>query len=309
MATPEVFWSPDFFQKLTLAIPTAGIALVFGYLTYRIAREQKNIQKEKVISDLFDRRFTIYCAYRSVLEVVSLDSHLNHLNSAIADAAKDIRSARFVLDSRGYAEVKKIDYFVERFQRLKFVQAGLIPPLLLKTPEYQFDEGEEKSMLIEAKNLLSEGLPEIFEPYLTVSDFRNQHFKGKSTTIKNEFDGIARWHQVFVFTFSATCLFIPLTSVLFFRGANLLFIIQAHAVISAIFSSLLWLQAARRSSNIFPNSLAAAFTGIATLLGTAAANDMSSILSFVLFCSAIFIVVLCSLSITFPNIRARLIPS
>jgi len=306
----ENFWSIAFFQKLTLAMPTAAIALVLGCLTYRIAREQKDIQKEKVISDLFDRRISVYSTLEEALHTILKSDDIEDLEIISHDVQGSVKYARFLFDDAGYTSINSIILDITKYQilskmQLKLYRADHDASDLFKQNGIQIQQITDR-----ARHLLSGGLANVFEPYLLVVDFRNKNRKKERALLKfKKYDGIYMWHKCLVVLSTAYCIVGVIVG--FCNGwvGPTQPFLKGVTAFGGVVSALLWLQAARDSKYVFPNSLAAAMSGFAILIGITAANDIYPLLSKASLFLSLIVSVSCSVSVCSTRLRRYLIPT
>lgn len=149
---------------------TAIVAAVIGLATWRIAWVQKEIAKEKVISDLFDRRYQAYEAFfRTNVDIVV---HRDWKNS------EDIKNK---LSDLIYVSGKTTFLFGEDVNDRFVIIAGKLLDFynIVKNSE---KENISVDIVSHALQSLESSLPEdlenmheIMEKYMKIKDFRNSN--------------------------------------------------------------------------------------------------------------------------------------
>ncbi|WP_025842075.1 hypothetical protein [Asaia platycodi] len=93
--------------------------LVLGLLTYNVSRYQKNIQKEKIISDLFTRRIEVYDAFLDAICLIAFNYNASiHDYDELKIVQKQYNYARFLFEEEAYSKLTSIkcDIFEYHFK-------------------------------------------------------------------------------------------------------------------------------------------------------------------------------------------------
>lgn len=154
---------------------TAIVAATIGATTGRIAWVQKEIAKEKVNSDLFDRRYKIYEAHvKAIIKIVhqQVDTEEDE-DSLYDDMIYFGEQARFLFNAEVYAHLVEVRNNINQYVSWR-------RSLVLEGPRSAdariFDRMTIRKRLTKLGDSLIEEqssiIPNTLEPYLRVKDFR-----------------------------------------------------------------------------------------------------------------------------------------
>lgn len=148
------------------ALGLPALALAVSWMTWRTARWQVDIAKEKLRHDLYDRRFAIYMAYHELLvAILEKTEHAKELTKATAAKAQ----CRFLLKNREI-EVYLNELDREAFSISKKIEVLNQSPTPLPPQEQikQWNEiGPARKRLFDRIHQLAE----MFEEDLRLQDF------------------------------------------------------------------------------------------------------------------------------------------
>lgn len=157
-------------------IGTVVVALVIGSMTVWIANWQRRIAKEKVISDLFEKRYAIYGAYaRAIINVCmrNFDPDANH--DVLDETIYLGEQARFLLDieTHQYLCTIRQRLFQINGNRKRMKEMKSVPNLSKDDKDSIYELSEENRILERELRIEMEGkLPNIFIKFLRITDFR-----------------------------------------------------------------------------------------------------------------------------------------
>lgn len=147
---------------------TAIVAATIGLATWRIAWVQKEIAKEKVISDLFDRRYEVYkLVIQTTLEIVFYRrwTSSEEIRESISNVLLQNRKTIFIFDevvSDGFD--KLTDKLFEYYRIVAEKEVN---------PSWQASTSPELKKITVDLGELVDSLTALVDSYMRIKDFRN----------------------------------------------------------------------------------------------------------------------------------------
>ncbi|ACI52470.1 hypothetical protein Gdia_2733 [Gluconacetobacter diazotrophicus PA1 5] len=178
---------------------TFVVSVAIGSITVWIANWQRRIAKEKVISDLFERRYAIYEIHvRAIRKVCIADYNQNEDYSIVDEASYASKQAQFILDNKTYGYLSSILMRLDKMLSLgRFIENNkAMAPHSTGARESQIKAFHEICRLRDELLLeLGGGLTDAFMPFLKIKDFRSD------IKIGNEINIISKLKHFFKYIF------------------------------------------------------------------------------------------------------------
>ena len=159
-------------------IGTLIVTLAIGSVTVWIANWQRRIAKEKVISDLFDRRYKIYYSFVEHIQIVLICIDMKKFYASEMEVISSCEEARFLFGEKLHKRLVKIKdtlqdirnerHFQDQMRSAALSDCGNSRELL----ERSFERGINLEKAL--RNELSGPLAADFMPFLKIEDFREQ---------------------------------------------------------------------------------------------------------------------------------------
>ncbi|RFO99726.1 hypothetical protein BGC30_10185 [Novacetimonas hansenii] len=157
-------------------IGTVTVALAIGGMTVWIANWQRRIAKEKVISDLFEKRYAIYDVHlRAIISVCIRNFDAEAPHDVVDDAIYLGEQARFLLDRETHLYLGTIRQrlFQITVNRKRMEEMKSVSNLSKEYKDYKnslFMENQKFQM--ELLKEIEGKLPNMFIKFLRITDFR-----------------------------------------------------------------------------------------------------------------------------------------
>lgn len=157
-------------------IGTVVVALAIGSMTVWIANWQRRIAKEKVISDLFEKRYAIYGAHaQAIINVCMRDLDSSVLHDLLDKSIYLGEQARFLLDTKTDKYLKTIRQrlFQITGNRKRMKEMKSVPNLSKEDKDFIYDLSEKNRILEQELQIEIENkFPDMFIKFLRITDFR-----------------------------------------------------------------------------------------------------------------------------------------
>lgn len=154
---------------------TAIVAVVIGFATWRISWVQKEIAKEKVISDLFDKRYKVYeCHIRAIIKITQGPGVDPAEGKSLSDDMIYFgEQARFLFDEKIHNHLERVRTSVFEYKSWSNHLKTDVPMRTDGEGEYRMEIWQKKVALeTDLNEELAKTLPRLLMPYLRINDFR-----------------------------------------------------------------------------------------------------------------------------------------
>ncbi|GBQ21998.1 hypothetical protein AA103193_1921 [Tanticharoenia sakaeratensis NBRC 103193] len=145
----------------------------------RIAKRQKTIAEEKIVTDLFDRRFEVYEAFHAAIAHAVFSDKLDaEFPVKIERMRASSEQARFIFERECANKILEIRHKVIKSFALSRSLRAYEPAIL--SHQAAIDQSklakEASELDFELLDILDKKLSVLFEPALRLRDFRDERF-------------------------------------------------------------------------------------------------------------------------------------
>ncbi|MBB2202567.1 hypothetical protein [Gluconacetobacter tumulisoli] len=158
-------------------VGTLIVTIAIGSITIWIANWQRRISKEKVISDLFDRRYAIYDVHARAIIWVCMRDCDEKTNTEIVENAMYLgEQARFILNksSHEYLSTVRQRLFQIITNKSDLEESGRRANINDEMRKYHWELFEKtRELEFGLIDEMGKDLPDVFMPFLKIKDFRS----------------------------------------------------------------------------------------------------------------------------------------